>query len=106
MGYRIVWSDSALDRVTVFLDFIAEDNPGAARRVIQDLFDRVETLADFPHLGRPLLSGIDPTLRRIVIGNYIVIYEAVESRQTISIVAVRHYREKPLPQEDWRSAGS
>ena len=75
MVWRIVWSDSALDRVTVFLDFIAEENPAAARRVIQKLFDRVDTLADFPHLGRPLLSGIDPTLRRIVFGSYIVVYQ-------------------------------
>jgi toxin ParE1/3/4 len=100
MAWRIVWSDSALDRVTVFLDFIAEENPAAARRVIQKLFDRVDTLADFPHLGRPLLSGIDPTLRRIVFGSYVVVYQVVESAQTISIVTIRHSRERSLPQEE------
>jgi toxin ParE1/3/4 len=100
MAWRIGWADSALERVTVFLDFIAEENPPAARRVIQKLFDRVDTLADFPHLGRPLLSGIDPTLRRIVFGSYVVVYQAVESAQTISIVAIRHSRERSLPQEE------
>jgi addiction module RelE/StbE family toxin len=100
VSYRIVWSDSALDRVTEFLDFIAEDNPSAARRVVQDLFDRVEALADHPHLGRRLLEGVDPSLRRIVIGSYIVVYEALEARKTISIVAVRHHRQKLLPQEE------
>jgi plasmid stabilization system protein ParE len=53
----------------VFLDFIAKENPAAARRVIQKLFDRVDTLADFPHLDRPLLSGIAPTLRRTMASN-------------------------------------
>ena len=100
MSYRIVWSDSALDRVTEFLDFIAEDNPSAARRVVQDLFDRVEALADHPHLGRRLLEGVDPSLRRIVIGSYIVVYDVLEVRKTISIVAVRHHRQKLLPQEE------
>lgn len=99
MSYHIVWSDSALDRVTEFLDFIAEDNPPAARRIVQDLFDRVQALADHPYLGRRLLEGIDPSLRRIVIGNYIVVYEVLEARGTISIVAARHHRQKLLPQE-------
>jgi toxin ParE1/3/4 len=98
VSYGIVWSDSALDRVTEFLDFIAEDNPSAAQRVIQNLFDRVEALADLPHLGRPLLEGLDPSLRRLVVGDYIVIYQ-IEARKTISVVAVRHFRQKSLPQE-------
>lgn len=102
MSYQIVWSDSALNRVTEFLDFIAEDNPSAARRVVQDLFDRVQALSDHPYLGRRLLEGIDPNLRRIVIGNYIVVYEVAESRERISIVAVRHHRQKLLPQEERR----
>jgi plasmid stabilization system protein ParE len=63
MAWRIVWSDSALDRVTVFLDFIAEENPAAARRVIQTLFDRVDTLADFPYLGRERPRGPRPRRR-------------------------------------------
>lgn len=99
MSYRIVWSDSALDRVTEFLDFIAEDNPAAAKRVIEDLFDRVQALAEHPYLGRPLLEGVDPSLRRMVIGSYVVVYQAIDIRTTISIVAVRHFRQKPLPQE-------
>jgi toxin ParE1/3/4 len=97
--YSIAWSDSALDRVTQFLDFIAEENPAAAKRVIEDLFDRVQALADHPHLGRSLLEGIDPSLRRIVIGNYVVVYQVIEVRASISIVAVRHSKQKPLPQE-------
>jgi plasmid stabilization system protein ParE len=80
--------------------FHRRGNPAAARRIIQKLFDRVDTLAEFPHLGRPLLSGIDPTLRRIVFGSYVVVYQAVESAQTISIVAIRHSRERSLPQEE------
>lgn len=99
MSYQVVWSDSALDRVTELFDFIAEDSPAAARRIVQDLFDRVQALADHPHLGRPLLEGIDPSLRKVVIGNYIVVYQAGKTRETISIMAVRHFRQKPLPQE-------
>ena len=100
MGYRVLWSDSALDRVAEFLDFIAEDSPTAAKRVIEDLFARVDALAEHPRLGRPLLEGIDPTLRRFVVGNYIVVYQVNDARETVSIVAVRHFRQKLLPQEE------
>ena len=100
MAYRVLWSDSAKDRINQFYDFIAEDNPAAARRVIQDLLDRVEALAEHPRLGRRLSEAVDPSLRKLVIGDYIVAYRVNEARQTVWVVAVRHHRERPLPQEE------
>jgi toxin ParE1/3/4 len=99
VAYRVLWSDSALERATEFLDFIAEENPAAARRVVQDLFDRVEALSEHPFLGRRLSNEVDPSLRKLVVGSYIVVYQLNEARQTIWVVAVRHYRQSPLPQE-------
>ncbi len=99
MAYRVLWSDSALERATEFLDFIAEENPAAARRVVQDLFHRVKALSEHPFLGRRLSNEVDARLRRLVVGSYIVVYEINDARQTIWVVAVRHYRQSPLPQE-------
>jgi plasmid stabilization system protein ParE len=98
--YRVLWSDSALERATEFLDFIAEENPGAAGRVVQDLFDHVEALSEHPFLGRRLSDEIDSSLRRLVAGDYIVVYQLNEARQTIWVVAVRHHRQRSLPQEN------
>lgn len=100
MACHILWSDYALEQAAELFDFIAEENPAAARRVIQDLFDRVEALAEHPLLGRRLLEGVDPSLRRFVVGNYIVLYYVNDARQMIDIVAVRHFRQRPLPQEE------
>jgi len=100
VAYRVLWSDSALERATEFFDFIAEDNPAAARRVVQDLFDRVEVLSEQPFLGRLLSEEIDPSLRRLVVGSYVVVYQVNETRQAISVVAVRHFRQRSLPQEE------
>ena len=68
MGYRILWSDFALDQAAEFFDFIAEENPAAAKRVIENLFDRVEALAEHPFLGRSLSEYVDSSLRRFVVG--------------------------------------
>jgi toxin ParE1/3/4 len=99
VAYRVLWSDSALERASEFLDFIAEENPAAARRIVQDLFQRVEALSEHPLLGRRLSDEVDPSLRRLVVGSYIVVYEINDARQTIWVVAVRHYRQSPLLQE-------
>jgi toxin ParE1/3/4 len=74
VAFQIVWSDSALERITQFLDFMSEENPEAARRTVEDLFARVKVLAEQPRLGRRLTEGIDPDLRRLIVGNYIVVY--------------------------------
>ena len=100
MAYRILWSDSALDRAAEFFDFIAEDNPAAARRTVQDLFDRVEVLAEHPLLGRRLSQDVDSNVRRLVVGSYIVIYQVNKVRKKVDIVAVRHSRQRSLPQEE------
>jgi toxin ParE1/3/4 len=100
VSFRIVWSDSARDRAAELSDFIAEENPAAARRVIQDLLDRVEVLSDHPELGRRFSEEIDASLRRLVIGNYIVVYQIEDVRETITVLAVRHFRERSLPWEE------
>lgn len=99
MSFRVLWSDSALDRAAELFDFIAEESPTAARRVINDLFDRVEVLSEHPQLGRRLSEGIDSALRRLVVGSYVAVYQVEESTQTINVVAVRHFRERSLPEE-------
>jgi toxin ParE1/3/4 len=99
VSYEILWSESALERITEFLDFIAEDNPAAAKRIVEDLRQRIGILAEQPRLGRHLSEGIDPGLRRLIVGKYVVVYRIQETRRIIDIVAVRHSRERPLPYE-------
>ncbi|RPH57199.1 type II toxin-antitoxin system RelE/ParE family toxin [bacterium] len=100
MAYRVVWSEAALSRAAEFLDFIARDNPAAARRVIRDLFDRVAALADQPRMGRRLSATAETDLRRLVAGKYIVVYQIHEPRKTITVVAARHSRERLLSEEE------
>jgi len=100
LPYKILWSDSALERITEILDFIATENRAAARRIVDDLRDRVQRLADHPRLGRPLSDEMDPDLRRLVLGDYVVLYRIHEISQTIAIVAVRHFRQHSLRGEE------
>ena len=100
MAYQIVWSASASERIGEILDFIAEDNPAAARQVVQRLLDRIEALTDLPRLGRPLVDDVEPDLRRLVVGDYVVIYRVDEARQTVFVSAIRHFRQRSLRGEE------
>jgi len=96
----VQWSASGLDRLIEILDFIAQDSPAAAREVVDDLLARVEVLAEFPRIGPVFSEESGPSLRRLILDDYIVVYRIQEARQVVSIIAVRHSRRKPLTLED------
>lgn len=100
MPYQVLWSDSALERIAEILDFVAEENPAAARHVVEDLRVRVRGLADHPRLGRPLSDEMDPDLRRLVVGDYVVLYRIHEVSQTVTIASIRHFRQRSLQGEE------
>jgi toxin ParE1/3/4 len=100
VSFRVLWAESALERAAELFDFIAEENPAAATRIIQDLFDRVEALTEHPELGRRLSDNVDASLRKLVVGSYIVVYQIEEPSRMITVLAVRHFRERPTPIED------
>ena len=49
---RIRWAPEAADDFERLIERIRQDNPAAAREVAEILFERVEALKAFPHLGR------------------------------------------------------
>jgi toxin ParE1/3/4 len=57
---EIVWTDPALSELDAIADYIALDNPDAARRLVQRIFRHVEQLADHPKSGSkpPELRGV------------------------------------------------
>jgi toxin ParE1/3/4 len=49
---RVRWTEAAAEDLARIVQYIAEDNPEAARRVAQTIFDGVAALAAFPARGR------------------------------------------------------
>lgn len=56
---EIVWTEPALSDLDAIADYIALDNPEAARALVQRVFHHVEQLADHPASGAkpPELRG-------------------------------------------------
>jgi len=73
--------------------YIAEDNPGAADRVVNEIFDCIRSLAKLPNQGfrRPSLTSLP--LRFMLVREYLIAY-APES-EPLWVVAVIHGRRSP-----------
>ena len=48
---EIIWAEPALSDLDAIADYIALDNPDAARRLVQKIFEHVAKLESHPKLG-------------------------------------------------------
>jgi toxin ParE1/3/4 len=56
---KVIWTEPALNDLDAIADYIALDNPAAAKRLVQRIFKHVEQLSGFPDSGSkpPELRG-------------------------------------------------
>jgi len=85
---RLAWTDRALGRVRETARYIAADDPTAALRWAEGLFDAAGRLADFPESGRLAPELEDRGVRELVYGAYRVFYRI--DAGTVLILTVRH----------------
>ena len=81
------WFPLALERVEEIAEYIAEDNPEAAAHWVNELFNTVDRLNDFPISGRVVPETNVRHIRAVIFSAYHVIYSA---RERIQILTVRH----------------
>jgi addiction module RelE/StbE family toxin len=88
---KIKWVRLALNDLDAAGEFIAQDNPAAAGRVLKRIWDAVYMLADQPHAG---LAGRVPGTRELVIANtpFIIPYRVIGD--TVQILRVLHAKRK------------
>jgi toxin ParE1/3/4 len=84
-------------RAEEFMDWIARDDPEAARRWVAHLFDRVRQLRQFPDSGRMIPEARRPEIRELIMDQYRIIYRRDASR--IVVLTVRHTRELFSPDD-------
>ena len=82
---RIVWAPSALADLAEAADYIAAENPVAARRMAQRVRDKVGRLRRFPRSGRVVPERGDETVREIIEGQYRIIYRV--ANKLVRVVA-------------------
>ena len=83
MKNRIHYSREPRNDLDEIWDYIVSElqNPSAAARIVNDIMDDIDRLADFAEMGAPLSSvaDVDGDYRFLVTGNYITFYRVQES---------------------------
>jgi addiction module RelE/StbE family toxin len=84
---RVRWTTTAADDLASIVEYIHKDNPAAARRVAQIIFEAVAGLRKFPNRGR---IGLTENTRELVFspGPYIAVYEIVGDQ--VQVLRIRH----------------
>lgn len=83
---EVIWTEPALQELDAIAEYIALDNPAAASRLVQDVFEKMERLERFPESGRLPPELPNSIYREVVIPPCRVFYR--EDQQRIFILFV------------------
>jgi addiction module RelE/StbE family toxin len=92
MKKRIVWTDSSFVDLQLIHDYISNDAETYAPVFISELMEKVNSLPDFPEIGKKVPEKDDKNIREIFFNSYRIIYKISSDR--IEIVSVVHQRMK------------
>jgi toxin ParE1/3/4 len=84
---KIRWLASALGDLQEIAQYIAEDNPAAARRTIRTIREAAQHLTQHPEMGRP--GRVEGTRELVISGTPYLMAYRVRSR-TVEILCVLH----------------
>lgn len=86
---QINWTAEAERWLRDIHDYIAEDNPEAAVRVVEDIYEKVQILRQFPELGHRYDRHPDQHIRILLYGHYRIAY-LIKPDGNIDILGVFH----------------
>jgi plasmid stabilization system protein ParE len=83
------WTSEAEESLREIHDYIARDRPRTARRTIESIVHRTESLSEFPKQGEPYAYRPDHQVRILTYGQFQIAYLKM-SPKTIAILGVFH----------------
>jgi toxin ParE1/3/4 len=86
---KIKWTRESERWLQEIHDYIAADNPSAALRTIQGIYDKAESLSRFPERGYRYQGPPDSNVRILLYGHYRIAYVVKENRN-VDILGVFH----------------
>lgn len=73
---KIVWTEPAISDLNDIAEYIALDKVGAAKKLVQKVFSRVELLSDSPNSGRKPPELGESRYREVVVGPFRIFYRS------------------------------
>jgi addiction module RelE/StbE family toxin len=94
---KVAWTDQALSRLGAIREYVAQDSPTAALRLVTSLVERGDSLSRLSRRGRLLPGHEARGIREVLEGNYRIVYRVRADVVEILTVFERH---RLLPEED------
>ena len=86
----VIWSEPAKADLRSIHDFIAFDSRHYAKKVAQDIQEKIDVLDGLPKVGKKMPELNDENVRELSLYSYRIIYEI--KNQSIFVLAVVHKR--------------
>ncbi|SNB56305.1 Plasmid stabilization system protein ParE [Marinobacter sp. es.042] len=83
---EVIWTEPALQQLNAIAEYIALDNPAAASRLVQEVFDKTERLENFPQSGRIPPELPNSVYREVVVTPCRIFYREDEQRVLVLYV--------------------
>ena len=71
---EIKWTEEASQWLKEIFDYIAQDNPLAAQRVVNGIYDKTQILKSFPKIGYLYRKEPEGEIRVLLYGHYRIAY--------------------------------
>jgi toxin ParE1/3/4 len=94
---KIFWSPLAAERLEDIYAYISVDNKSAAKKVVERIFKKVETLTKNPERGRIVPETNRAEIQELFESEYRIIYR-IEFKK-VSILTIRNFKQL-LPHKD------
>ncbi len=86
---EIRWTAEAEKWLKDIQDYISQDDPAAANRVISGIYEKAQVLHDFPEIGYKYKSEPEGVVRVLLYGHYRLAY-IIREQDHIDILGVFH----------------
>lgn len=87
---RLRWTQEAEQWLRDIFDYIGRDNPDAAERVVQGIYDKAQLLTEFPEIGYRYRTEEEGEIRVLLYGHYRIAYLYREDSAAIDVLGVFH----------------
>ncbi len=85
----IHWTNEAEFWLKDIHDYIAQDNPRIAKKVVNEIYQKVQILKSFSQIGYIYPNDEDNEIRILLYGHYRIAY-LIKDKNTIDILGIFH----------------
>ncbi|KAE8439908.1 type II toxin-antitoxin system RelE/ParE family toxin [Vreelandella piezotolerans] len=89
---EVIWTEPALQELDAIAEYIALDNPAAASRLVEEVFDKIDRLEGFPQSGR-IPTELPNSVYREVVAPPCRIFYREDEKQVFVLYVMREERQ-------------